>query len=83
MSGGRTGRSGSWMPVVVTAGVAALLAGAAIVAADRAGCAEPGRYVSAPGGVQLIGGCLNSADLPVAPPPVQHFLPSQVKPLGD
>ena len=60
-----------------------MLAGAAIVTADRAGCAEPGRYVSAPGGVQLVGGCLNSADLPVAPPPVQQFPPSPVKPLGD
>lgn len=59
-----------WVPVVVTAGVAALLAGAAVFTADRAGCADPGSYVRVPGGVQLIGGCLNSADLPVAPPPV-------------
>lgn len=59
-----------WMPVVVTAGVAALLAGAAVFTADRAGCAEPGSYVRTPAGVHLIGGCLNSADLPVAPPPI-------------
>ncbi|MDQ3764225.1 MAG: hypothetical protein M3460_22385 [Actinomycetota bacterium] len=72
-----------WMPVMVTAGVAALLAGAAVVTADRAGCANPGRYVSAPGGVQLVGGCLNSADLPVAPPPVSQSPAQPAKPLGD
>ena len=76
------GLSDRWMPGVVTAGVAALLAAAAVVTADQAGCDEPGRYVSAPGGVQLVGGCLNSADLPVAPPLVQTP-PSSVKPLGD
>ncbi len=76
------GRSDRWLPVVVTAGVAALLACAAVVTADQAGCDEPGRYVSAPGGVQLVGGCLNSADLPVAPPLVQRP-PEPAKPLGD
>ncbi|MGQ0717156.1 MAG: hypothetical protein ACT4NP_07530 [Pseudonocardiales bacterium] len=74
--------SGRWMPIGVTAGVAALLACAAVITAGRAGCAEPGRYVSAPGGVQLVGGCLNSADLPVAPPPVQQPA-APVTPLGD
>ncbi len=76
------GLTGRWMPAVVTAGVAALLAAAAVATAHQAGCAEPGRYVSAPGGVQLVGGCLNSADLPVAPPPVQQPA-SPVQPLGD
>jgi hypothetical protein len=56
-----------WMPVVVTAGVAALLAGAAVFTADRAGCTEPGSYVPVPGGMQLVTRCLNNADLPVAP----------------
>ena len=69
-----------WMPVVVTAGVAALLAGAAIVTANQAGCANPGSYVRVPGGVQLVGGCLNSAALPVAPPPVPRAPSSQSKP---
>ncbi|MGH3885072.1 MAG: hypothetical protein ACRDSZ_00635 [Pseudonocardiaceae bacterium] len=76
------GLSGRWLPVVVTAGVAALLACAAVITATQAACDEPGRYVSAPGGVQLVGGCLNSADLPVAPPLVQQPAPP-VKPLGD
>lgn len=69
------------MPVVVTAGVAALLAAAAVFTADRAGCAEPGSYVRTPAGVTLIGGCLNGADLPVAPPPpVQQHPPLPAKP---
>ncbi|MGH3684769.1 MAG: hypothetical protein ACRDQ9_05940 [Pseudonocardiaceae bacterium] len=72
-----------WMPVVVTAGVAVLLAGAAIFTADRAGCAEPGSYVPVPGGVQLVGGCLNSADLPIAPPPVNQSPAPSVKTRGD
>ncbi len=76
------GLSDRWMPAVITTGVAALLTAAAVVTADQAGCDDPGKYVSAPGGVQLVGGCLNSADLPVAPPPVQAP-PPPVKPLGD
>lgn len=69
-----------WLPVVVTSAVAVLLAGAAVFTADRAGCAEPGSYVRVPGGVQLVGGCLNSADLPVAPAPNPHFSPPLPKP---
>ncbi|HEY6424527.1 MAG TPA: hypothetical protein VIY28_15025 [Pseudonocardiaceae bacterium] len=76
------GRSARWMPVVVTAAVAALLAGAAVVTAEGAGCDQPGRYVRVAGGVQLVGGCLNSDDLPVAPPPVEQPPPPPVKPLG-
>jgi hypothetical protein len=76
-----------WMPVMVTAGVAALLAGAAVVTAERAGCPEPGNYVRVPGGVQLIGGCLQRADLPVAPslvpPSVSQSPAPRKKPLGD
>jgi hypothetical protein len=68
-----------WMPVVVTTGVAALLATAAIITVNQAGCADPGSYVRVPGGVQLVGGCLNSADLPIAPPPVPSPKPPQPK----
>lgn len=71
-----------WLPVVVTTGVAALLAGAAIFTVDQAACSEPGSYVRVPGGVQLVGGCLNSADLPVAPAPVRSPLPLK-PPSGD
>lgn len=73
-----------WLPVLVTTGVAALLAVAAVFTADRAGCAEPGSYVRTPGGIQLVGGCLNIADLPVAPPQPIHTpsLPTK-PPIGD
>jgi hypothetical protein len=73
-----------WLPVLVTAGVAALLAVAAVFTADRAGCADPGSYVRTADGVTLVGGCLNSADLPVAPPqPIHHpSLPTK-PPSGD
>lgn len=62
------GQRARWMPVAVTTAVAALLAGAAVFTADQAACDEPGRYVLAPGGVQLVGGCLQEDQLPVAPP---------------
>jgi len=63
------GRSARWMPVAATVAVAAVLAGAAAVTADRAGCEDPGSWVVRGGGVDLVGGCLDRADLPVAPPP--------------
>jgi hypothetical protein len=72
-----------WLPVLATAGVAALLAVAAVFTAYRAGCAEPGSYVRVPGGVQLVGGCLNSADLPVAPSPINQSPSPSVKTRGD
>ncbi|MDQ3600058.1 MAG: hypothetical protein M3408_02145 [Actinomycetota bacterium] len=62
-------RSARWMPVAATVAVAAVLAGAAAVTADRAGCDDPGSWVVRGGDVDLVGGCLDSADLPVAPPP--------------
>lgn len=62
-------RSARWMPVAVTVAVAAVLAGAAAVTADRAGCDNPGSWVVRGGDLDLVGGCLDSADLPVAPPP--------------
>ena len=73
-----------WLQVLVTTGVAALLAVAAVFTAGQAGCAEPGSYVRTPSGVTLVGGCLNSADLPVAPPqPIHHpSLPTN-PPSGD
>ncbi|MGH3722259.1 MAG: hypothetical protein ACRDRI_26165 [Pseudonocardiaceae bacterium] len=64
-----------WTPIVVTTGVAALLAAAAVFTADRAACPTPGNYTWTPTGIRLIGGCLNTADLPVAPvapPPTPH-----------
>ncbi|MGH3980667.1 MAG: hypothetical protein ACRDRZ_16985 [Pseudonocardiaceae bacterium] len=76
-------RGTRWMPVTVTAAVAAVLAGSAALAADRAGCDDPGTWVVDPRGAQLVGGCLDSEDLPIAPPPVQPGPMDRPVPLGD
>jgi len=78
------GRSARWMPVAATVAVAAVLASAAAVTADRAGCEDPGSWVVRGEGVDLVGGCLDRADLPVAPPPAPSApdAPAAV-PLGD
>ncbi|MQA16003.1 MAG: hypothetical protein GEV09_18195 [Pseudonocardiaceae bacterium] len=71
------------MPVAVTGAVAALLTGAAAVTADQAGCDHPGTWVVDAGGAQLVGGCLDSEDLPVAPAPPDRARPPAPVPLGD
>jgi hypothetical protein len=52
--------------------LAALLAGAAVLTVQRAGCDDPGRYVPSPSGYDLVGGCLAPGDIvvktPIAPP---------------
>jgi len=72
------------MPVAATVAMAAVLTGAAAVTADRAGCADPGSWVVRSGSVELVGGCLDSENLPVAPPPARPApdAPPAV-PLGD
>jgi len=76
-------RSARWTPVVVTTAVAAVLACAAIATAHHAACDDPGSYVLAPGGVQLVGGCLRSDDLPVPPAPHEQPAPPPAAPVGD
>ena len=44
--------------------LAALLAGAAVVTVDKAGCDTPGRYVTTDSGVELRGGCVAPAAVP-------------------
>lgn len=77
------GQRTQWMPVAVTSAVAGLLVCAAVVTADQAACDDPGSYVLAPGGVQLVGGCLHSDDVPVAPPRDQQFPRPLAESLGD
>lgn len=80
------GQRAHWMPVAVTTAVAALLACAAVITANQAACDEPGSYVFAPGGVELVGGCLRGddlpVDLPVAPPPPEDPPTPPVQSLG-
>jgi hypothetical protein len=53
--------------VVVSALVAAAMSAIAVVTVTHAGCSEPGRYVQHGGQYELVGGCLEPGDLPVAP----------------
>jgi hypothetical protein len=57
---------GRWS-VVVSALVAAAMSAIAVVTVNHAGCTEPGRYVQHDGQYELVGGCLEPGDLPVAP----------------
>jgi hypothetical protein len=61
-------RSARWMPLAATVAVAAMLTGAAAMTVEQAGCDDPGSWVLKSEGARLVGGCLDSADLPVAPP---------------
>lgn len=47
--------------------VAATLAGVAVFTASGAGCPEPGHYVTHGDQIELVGGCVNPAELPAAP----------------
>jgi hypothetical protein len=62
---------GKWVAGVLPlagATVAAMaLTGVAVFAVSQAGCADAGRYVQHDGVVELVGGCLDPADLPSAP----------------
>jgi hypothetical protein len=48
--------------------VAAALATVAVFTVQRAGCDDPGRYVPAPTGYVLVGGCLAPGDIVVQTP---------------
>ena len=62
-------RRAALAPVVATAAAAVLLAGAAVFTVERAGCEEPGHYVTTGPGMELVGGCVEPGDLPVGPAP--------------
>jgi hypothetical protein len=66
---------GSWS-VVVSALVAVAMSAIAVVTVNHAGCSEPGRYVQHGGQYELVGGCLEPGDLPVAPE-TQPYQPHQ------
>jgi hypothetical protein len=48
--------------------VAAVLAGAAVVTVQHAGCNDPGHYVLAADGYVLVGGCIAPGDIVVPEP---------------
>jgi len=57
--------------VVVPLLAAAVLGTVAVVAVREAGCSDPGHYVAAAGGYELVGGCFAAEDLlvPATPQP--------------
>ncbi|MFC0114431.1 hypothetical protein [Kibdelosporangium aridum] len=71
-------RAAGMVPLVGALATAAALAGVAVFSASSAGCASPGQYVQRDGYVELVGGCIDSHDLPPAPlaPAVHQGEPS-------
>ncbi|SHG54981.1 hypothetical protein [Streptoalloteichus hindustanus] len=63
----RLGRGTGTTPLVASLAAAVALAGAAVFTVARAGCADPGRYVSRDGVVELVGGCVDHGDLREVP----------------
>jgi hypothetical protein len=68
-------RAAGMVPLVGALAAAAALAGVAVFSASSAGCASPGQYVQREGYVELVGGCVDSSDLP----PVQPKPPAAPK----
>ena len=58
------------LPLAGASVVAMALAAVAVFTVSGAGCADSGHYVQHDGVVELVGSCLDPADLPSAP--VQH-----------
>jgi hypothetical protein len=58
------------LPLAGAMAAAMALAGVAVFTVTHAGCADAGHYVQQDRTVELVGGCINPADLPSAP--VQH-----------
>ncbi|MBM7771872.1 hypothetical protein JOD54_002076 [Actinokineospora baliensis] len=55
------------MPLAGAAAAALVLAGVAVFTVSNAGCASAGEFVQRPQGLELVGGCVDPADLPAAP----------------
>ncbi|MGH3431478.1 MAG: hypothetical protein ACRDQB_01435 [Thermocrispum sp.] len=56
------------MSLLVAVASAAALTGAALFTVNQASCAHPASYVRTEGQVQLIGGCVDPAELPTTKP---------------
>jgi hypothetical protein len=64
----RASRSAGLFPLVAAVMSAAALTGAAYYTVAQANCADPARYIRHDNHVELIGGCVNTADLPAVQP---------------
>jgi hypothetical protein len=58
---------GTRWSVVVSLLVAAAMATIAFLTVHQAGCHDPGRYLARDDGYELVGGCIEANDLPIAP----------------
>ncbi|HWN35524.1 MAG TPA: hypothetical protein VNP03_22425 [Pseudonocardia sp.] len=65
MVGPSTG--GTRWSVVVSLLVAAAMATIAFITVQQAGCHNPGQYIARGTGYELVGGCIEPNDLPIAP----------------
>jgi hypothetical protein len=55
------------LPLAGASAVAVALAGVAVFTVSNAGCADSGQYVQRDGVIELVGSCLDPAELPSAP----------------
>ncbi|GAA2812351.1 hypothetical protein [Saccharopolyspora taberi] len=60
------------LPLLSGLAVATALSGIAVFTAVHGGCDDPGSYRPREGGFELVGGCLQPDDLPVAPRLPEH-----------
>jgi hypothetical protein len=75
----RATRSTGLLPLVAAITSAVALTGAAFYTVDRAGCEDPAQYIRHDNHVELVGGCVDTAELPsVQPGPASQPTPPVV-----
>ncbi|WP_284749076.1 hypothetical protein [Amycolatopsis sp. RTGN1] len=65
----RATRSAGLVPLVIGLASAAALTGAAYFTVDSASCGSPAQYIRHDSHVELVGGCVDGANLPVTGTP--------------
>ncbi|WP_410675582.1 hypothetical protein [Amycolatopsis sp. cmx-4-68] len=65
----RATRSAGLLPLVIGVASAAALTGAAYFTVDSASCGSPAQYIRHDSHVELVGGCVDGANLPAAGTP--------------
>jgi hypothetical protein len=65
----RTTRAAGVLPLVAAIMSAVALTGAAFYTVDQASCADPAQYIRHDNHVELVGGCVNTAELPAPAQP--------------
>ncbi|OZM73611.1 hypothetical protein CFN78_08770 [Amycolatopsis antarctica] len=64
----RSGRSSGVVPMVAAVASAIALTGAAFYTVEQATCGDPAQYIRHDNHVELVGGCVDGADLPATGP---------------